>query len=52
MQIKCSQGLQQALDREAEVVQGLENDGINLAPGNGTENRSQPWPRLCRSLTE
>ena len=52
MPMKCSQGLQQAIDRGAEVVQGLDNDGINLVPGNGTKDRSQPWPRLCRSEIE
>ena len=25
------------------MVQGLDNDGINLVPGNGTKDRSQPW---------
>ena len=57
MPMKLSQGLQQAIYRGAEVVQGLDNDGINLTPDNGTKDRSQPWPRLCRweieiSLTE
>ena len=43
MPMKFGQGLQQAIDRGAEVVQGLDNDGIDLVPGNGTKNRSQPW---------
>ena len=30
------------LDREAEVVQGLDSDHIDLTPGNGTENLCQP----------
>ena len=50
MPIKFGQGFQQAIDRGAEVVQGLDNDGIDLVPGNGTKNRSQPWqpvPALC-----
>ena len=36
-------------DRRAEVMQGLDNDGIDLVPGNGlsTKNRCQPWPRVC-----
>ena len=42
MPMKCSQCLQQAINRGAEVVQGLDNDGIDLVPGNGTKNRSQP----------
>ena len=42
MPMKCSQGLQQAMNRGAEVVQRLDNDGIDLAPGNGTKDRSQP----------
>ena len=32
------------------MVQGRDNDGIDLAPGNGTQNRSQSWqpvPALC-----
>jgi hypothetical protein len=52
MPIEFGQGLQKALDREAEMVQGLNNDGIDLVPGNGTKDRSQPWPRLCRSEIE
>ena len=43
MPMKFSQGLQQAIYRGAEVVQGLDHDGIDLVPGNGTKNRSQPW---------
>ena len=50
MPMKFSQGLQQAINREAEVVQGLDNDGIDLMPDNGTKDRRQPWqpvPGLC-----
>ena len=43
MPMKFGQGLQQAIYRGAEVVQGLDNDRIDLAPDNGTINRSQPW---------
>ena len=43
MPMKFSQGIQQAINRGAEVVQGLDNDHIDLAPGDGTKNRSQPW---------
>ena len=39
--MKFSQGLQQAIHREAEVVQGLDHDRIDLVPGNGTKDRSQ-----------
>ena len=31
---------------------GLDNDHIDLTPGNGTKDRRQPWPRLCRSEIE
>jgi hypothetical protein len=39
MPTKLSQGLQQAVHRGAEVVQGLDNDGIDLVPGNSAEDR-------------
>ena len=39
MPMKLSQGLQQAIYRGAEVVQGLDNDVINLMPDNGTKDR-------------
>ena len=43
MPMKFGQGVQQAIDREAEVVQGLDHDHIDFVPGNGTKDRSQPW---------
>ena len=46
MPIKFSQVLQQALDRGGEVVRGLDNDRIDLAKGNGTNDRSQPARKL------
>jgi hypothetical protein len=42
MPTKLSQGLQQAVHRGAEVVQGLDNDGIDLVPDNGTTDRRHP----------
>ena len=52
MSIKFGQGFQQGINRGAEVMQGLDNDGIDLVPDNSTKDRSQPWPRLCRSEIE
>jgi hypothetical protein len=43
MPMKCSQGLQQAIHRSAEVMQPLNNDHIDFVPGNGAEDRRQPW---------
>ena len=43
MPMDFSRGLQQAIYRGAEVVQGLDHDHIDFVPDNGTINRSQPW---------
>jgi len=35
-----------AINRGAKVVQGRDNDGIDLVPDNGTKDRSQPISRF------